>query len=548
MAGTQDQSHDYFSKPTTPSTPGQAHLGNVANRIPSTIPDRESGTERSKSTHSRHRVLHGLPSTFMSYMSRRPVASSRGFSRMSSEGTASRPTAPQHSSQFHHYAPAEDGYYQENPWFGEADKKPIFSLGKPLPHKVRRKALKPVRPDGKVDEEMAIVKEEITNEPHPGYASRTTSGQPYRVETQSSLPSRDIQRQQTRTTAAGVAHNDRRNDAGQPVFEYIPGEATPTPGHRDPASRVQSKQDNGHSPPDFKVDGEPLGHQEKPCVESGDTDADEMRNWWARLRARHPEPLAEFLATAVAIFLGLTGTLSVNLSAKQSQPYGTYETSCWAWGFAWMFGIYLGGGVSGAHMNPAISVSLSIFRGFPWKQCAIYVFVQFIASIVAGALAYAIYADSINYVDPDMTKMSMTFFSTPREWVTLKSAFFNQVVGSAIMMIAVFALGDDQNNPPGAGMHALVLGFLVTTLKFTLGYNIGSALNPASDFGPRVIAYAVGFRGDNVFHSGWWFYGPWAATLIGSLLGCTLYDGFVFVGSESPVNFRVDKRVKKLFN
>ncbi|KAF5227630.1 hypothetical protein FAUST_11650, partial [Fusarium austroamericanum] len=235
-------------------------------------------------------------------------------------------------------------------------------------------------------------------------------------------------------------------------------------------------------------------------------------------------------------------------SAKQSQPYGTYETSCWAWGFAWMFGIYLGGGVSGAHMNPAISVSLSIFRGFPWRQCAIYVFVQFIASVVAGALAYAMYADSINHVDPDMTKMSMTFFSTPREWVTLKSAFFNQVVGSAIMMIAVFALGDDQNNPPGAGMHALVLGFLVTTLKFTLGYNIGSALNPASDFGPRVIAYAVGFRGDNVFHSGWWFYGPWAATLIGSLLGCTLYDGFVFVGSESPVNFRVDKRVKKLFN
>ncbi|RBR08468.1 uncharacterized protein FIESC28_10268 [Fusarium coffeatum] len=545
MPGPQEQNHDYFSKPTTPSTPGQVHLGNVANRIPSTISDRE-GTDRSKSTNSRHRVLHGLPSRFSSRISRRPATSNRGFSRMSSEGTATRPTAPQHSSHHHTYAPAEDGYYQENPWFGEQDKKPIFSLGKPLPHKVRRKVLKPIKPDGKIDEEMAIVKEESANETHPGYTSRTNSGQPYRMQTQSSLQSRDMQRQQSRTTAAGVAHNDKRNDAGQPVFDYVPSEAQATPGHRDPASRVESRQDRNTSQPEHKVDGEPLGHQEKPCVESGEADPNEMRNWWARIRARHPEPLAEFLATAVAIFLGLTGTLSVNLSAKQSQPYGTYETSCWAWGFAWMFGIYLGGGVSGAHMNPAISLSLSIFRGFPWKQCGIYIIAQFVASIVAGALAYAMYADSISYVDPDMTGMSMTFFSTPREWVSLKSAFFNQVVGSAIMMIAVFALGDDQNNPPGAGMHALVLGFLVTTLKFTLGYNIGSALNPASDFGPRVIAYAVGYRQENVFHSGWWFYGPWAATLIGSILGCALYDSFVFVGSESPVNFRFDKRVKKL--
>ncbi|KAF9772589.1 hypothetical protein IL306_009703 [Fusarium sp. DS 682] len=462
---------------------------------------------------------------------------------MSTDSTA-RPTAQQHASQYHQYAPAEEGYYEENPWFGEAGTKPIFSLGKPLPHRVRRKVVKPIKPDGKVDEEMAIVKEE-SEDTSAGYASRTTSGQPYRMHTESSLTSRDMQRQQSRTTAAGVAHSEKRNDAGQPVFDYVPGDSTPaaTPSHRDPASRAASHQQSNNQP-DYKIDGEPLGQQEKPSVEAGETDPNELRNWWARIRAKHPEPLAEFLATLVAIFLGLTGTLSVNLSAKQSQPYGTYETSCWAWGFAWMFGIYLGGGVSGAHMNPAISISLSLFRGFPWRQCFIYILAQFVASIVAGGLAYGIYADSIHHVDPGMDGMSKTFFSTPREWVSLQSAFFNQVVGSAIMMIAVFALGDDQNNPPGAGMHALVLGFLVTTLKFTLGYNIGSALNPASDFGPRVVAYAVGYRESNVFHSGWWFYGPWAATVIGSVIGCALYDGFVFVGSESPINFRFNKEIK----
>ncbi|KAF4993420.1 hypothetical protein FGRMN_6508 [Fusarium graminum] len=546
MPGPQEQSHDYFSKPTTPSTPGQAHLSNVASRIPATIPDQETGhIPRTKSTHSKRRGLHGLPSSFMSRMSKRP-ANSRQFTRMSSSGSTARPVAEQHASHFREYAPAEVGYYEENPWFGEAEKKPIFSLGKPLPHKVRRKVMKPIKPDGTVDEEMAVVKEDSANEFPSRYNSHTTSGQPYRAETQSSLTTRDTQNQQSRTTAAGVAHNEKRNDAGQPVYDFVPGQMTPaTPSRDQTASKVPSRQQNDTSQPEHKIDGEPLGQRERSSVETGEVDPNEMRNWWARLRAKHPEPLAEFLATVVAIFLGLTATLSVNLSAKQSQNYGTYETSCWAWGFAWMFGIYLGGGVSGAHMNPAISISLSLFRGFPWKQCLIYVIAQFTASIVAGALAYGIYADSIHYVDPSMTEMSATFFSTPREWVSLSSAFFNQVVGSAIMMIAVFALGDDQNNPPNAGMHALVLGFLVTTLKFTLGYNIGSALNPASDFGPRVIAYAVGFRQSNVFQSGWWFYGPWAATLLGSLLGCALYDGFVFVGSESPVNFRFNKEIKK---
>jgi aquaglyceroporin related protein len=158
----------------------------------------------------------------------------------------------------------------------------------------------------------------------------------------------------------------------------------------------------------------------------------------------------------VGIFLGLAGTLSVNLSANQSEKYGTYETICWVSGFAWMFGIYLGGGVSGAHMNPAISFSLSVFRGFPWKQCCIYVVAQFIAGITAGALAYGIFRDSIRHVDPSMTDTAKTFFSSPPDFVSMGTACFNQVVGGAIMMIAVFALGDDQNNPPGAGMHAFV--------------------------------------------------------------------------------------------
>ena len=81
-------------------------------------------------------------------------------------------------------------------------------------------------------------------------------------------------------------------------------------------------------------------------------------------------------------------------------------------------------------------------------------------------------------------------------------------------------------------------------LRFSLGYNIGSGPNPAADFGPRVIAYVIGYRQPKVFYSMWWFYGPWLGTLTGSLVGCSIYDGLIFVGSESPINYRIPERFR----
>lgn len=446
----------------------------------------------------------------------------------------------------------DDEYLQRNPWHNQSRRKPLFSLGQPLPRLVRGRGKKKVRVKKDVEnksrplEELAERGELELATPTPmtpglettesrQFGGGSGGGQGHGLSSQNTRGS-----QKPEHTATGTAHNDRRNYAGQPVFNYTPGNP-----HEQEDNSPGPDDDHGDNDPEYKIDGEPLGPREHEDYENGERELDELRNWWARVRAKHPEPLAEFLATLVAIFLGLAGTLSVQLSQNESSPYGSYETSCWAWGFAWMFGVYLGGGVSGAHMNPALSISLSLFRGFPWRQCAVYVVVQFVAAIVAGALAYGCYADTIRYMDPSLESTSKAFISTPQSWVSAGNAFLNQSVGSAIMVIVVFALGDDQNNPPGAGMHAFVLGLLVSTLKMALGFNIGSALNPASDFGPRLIAYAVGYQQDTVFKTGWWVYGPWAATMVGSLIGCIIYDTFVFVGSESPVNYRYPPTIKK---
>jgi hypothetical protein len=95
---------------------------------------------------------------------------------------------------------------------------------------------------------------------------------------------------------------------------------------------------------------------------------------------------ADILQTFIYLLIGLCVNLSV---ATSQQGTGSFETQAWGWGFAVMIGIYLGGGVSGSHLSPTISISLSIFRGFSWKMAIVYICMQLLAGLSAGAVAYA---------------------------------------------------------------------------------------------------------------------------------------------------------------
>lgn len=427
-----------------------------------------------------------------------------------------------------------EAYREQNPWYDAPRDKPLYSLGSPFPRK------------GEADQEPPQLSTSgAGKKDHPVYSL----GQP--------LPRRVRKAQQQ---AEDDAKRQTEDDVEQGFRQQPPKHADQgtTPGLSEPVDPLQGRQSMASARTQrtqrthrasneqgtdmaqkFRIDADRVGGApDGEEVEAGRKDPNAMRNKWARIRAKYPEPLAEFLCTTMSVFLGITGTLSVNLSQNQSQQYGSYETLCWAWGLAFMFGIYLGGGVSGAHMNPAISISLALFRGFPWRRCAVYVVVQILGAFVGAALSYAIYSDAIAFVDPTLTETYSSFFTVPQDWVSPATAFFSEFLGGAVIMIAVLSLGDDQNNPPGAGMHAFILGLLVTVLKMTLGYNTGGALSPSSDFGPRLLAQVVGYKTSHLWSTGWWVYGPWGGTISGAVIGCTLYDAIVFVGSESPVNYR----------
>ncbi|KAJ5363661.1 MIP transporter [Penicillium cataractarum] len=268
---------------------------------------------------------------------------------------------------------------------------------------------------------------------------------------------------------------------------------------------------------------------------------DEVHNnhtTWSVIRTHHREALAEALAAYVQLTIGFCADLSVTVADA-----GNPNTTAWAWGLATMMGIYISGGVSGAHLNPAITTMLWFYRGFPKRKMPEYFAAQFIAAFCAGLTAYGLYYRSIEYYISTNANSAIinSFVTNQREsWIGPATAFFTEFLGTCFLAVTVLALGDDQNAPPGAGMNSLIIGLVITCLSMTFAYQTGAAFNPSRDFGPRLALLALGYSND-LFLNPYWFYGPWVGATTGAFMGAFLYDFMIFTGGESPVNYPLER-------
>lgn len=147
---------------------------------------------------------------------------------------------------------------------------------------------------------------------------------------------------------------------------------------------------------------------------------------------------------------------------------------------------------------------------------------------------------------PDSTGVSM--YIQPRAWTQLSTAFLCELLGTAVLTCTIIALGDSHNSPPGAGMHAFIIGLVVVALNMAFAWPTRGCFNPARDLGPRLAALAVGYpvSSFSAWHS-WWIWGGWLAPITGALAGALAYDVCIFKGGESPVNYSVSRwRHKRL--
>ena len=188
--------------------------------------------------------------------------------------------------------------------------------------------------------------------------------------------------------------------------------------------------------------------------------------------------------------------------------------------------VYVAGRLSGAHLNPAVTVALATFKGFPARKIAPYIGAQVAGAFVGALVVRFVYSDAINRVDPNHTKATQGIFSTsPDVGVSLTTAFFDQVVGTAILVAVIFALTSAVNNPPMANTGPLIIGLLVVGIGLGWGANAGYAINPARDFAPRLASFITGYDTAWISATGTdvYFWVPIIAPLIGGLVGGALF-------------------------
>jgi glycerol uptake facilitator protein len=257
------------------------------------------------------------------------------------------------------------------------------------------------------------------------------------------------------------------------------------------------------------------------------------------------ELVSEFLGTFILICFGdgvvAMAVAALNQSGRGTQIFaasGDWLLIGWGWGFAVAFAIYVAGGVSGAHINPAVTLAFAARRGFPWAKVPSYIGAQLLGAFAGAALVYAVYKGAIdsyehaNHItrgDPDSVPTYSIFATFPAKYLgNWVGPFVDQVVGTAFLVGFVFAIVDEVNQPVRANLAPIAIGFVVVAVGISFGANAGYAINPARDFGPRFFAWIAGWGKvaipGNYGNVDSYLWIPIVGPFLGGLVGAYVYD------------------------
>jgi glycerol uptake facilitator protein len=250
---------------------------------------------------------------------------------------------------------------------------------------------------------------------------------------------------------------------------------------------------------------------------------------------------AEFLGTFTLIIFGCGVVAQTVLTPFTAGAQSIH----WAWGIGVVMGIYVAGGISGAHINPAVTVSLAWRRQFPWGKVAPYALAQVIGAFVAALIIRWNYYEAFNKFDPAKTNKSQGVFNTypsnnspDMPQISQLGALRDQIIGTAILVMLVFAIIDARNTAPQANMAPFIIGLVVVGIGMVLGAAAGYAINPARDLGPRLAAWVCGWANAFADQRGdFYAWVPIVGPFIGGPLGGLIYDTFIgrFLPAEGEV-------------
>ncbi|NXA13207.1 AQP7 protein, partial [Sapayoa aenigma] len=246
------------------------------------------------------------------------------------------------------------------------------------------------------------------------------------------------------------------------------------------------------------------------------------------------------LLTLLSLFLftqvfGLSSVAQVVLGKGST---GQYLSINMAFGIGVTLGIHAAGGISGGHLNAAITIMEYVLGNLSWKKLAAYVIGQFLGSFAAAATVFAVYYDALyeytmgNFTVTGPTATALIFSTYPSPNVSLLGAFFTEFIATIMLVLGIQVIHDEKNNAALKGTQPLLTGILVLGIGLGMGMNTGYAINPSRDLPPRIFTAIAGW-GTDVFTAGhYWWWVPVTAPVLGCFAGALLYKLFIDFHNE----------------
>nr|XP_027194763.1 aquaporin-7-like [Dermatophagoides pteronyssinus] len=264
------------------------------------------------------------------------------------------------------------------------------------------------------------------------------------------------------------------------------------------------------------------------------------------------EFIAEVIGTAILMLLGISGCACTVLTKSPM------NLAC---GFGYAFGVVIAsvfaGPISGAHINPAITVAFTLIGKFQWRKVPIYLLAQYLGSFIGSTIAYSLYFEAMNtfdmenFFDKNLTlnnqqqpsmKMASIFITTPAEHLTLLPAMWDQIVSTGLLVYAILFIGDEMNTPKL--LQTFTTGFIIFTFIIGFNFNCGAILNPARDLAPRILLAFFGYNGRVFAHLNYNFW--WAVGIVGPHLGAIIGAISYYYSSKMRQSFIDDENMFQL--
>ena len=245
------------------------------------------------------------------------------------------------------------------------------------------------------------------------------------------------------------------------------------------------------------------------------------------------EYLAEFVGTAILLLFGNGVVAGLLLRHSKSENSG-WIVNCFGWGLGVMTAAYMVGRISGAQLNPALTLGLASIGEFSWSKVPGYIGCQLAGAFVGACIAYVHYLPHFEHTRDPETKLSV-FATTPAIRNTATN-LASEFIATFVLVFAIIAIAATGDSLPGhvalpayfsTAVSPLVVGLLIVAIGLSLGGPTGYAINPARDFGPRLAHFVLPIpgKGSSQWHYAWI---PIIAPVLGGVAGALVWQALDF--------------------